>query len=97
MSQQNWKMMAMVEKNYTFLNELRIKYGTSFNDVVSKLIELYQKQVPQKECSSSSVSQVVQGFAATNQPDQTTPLAQTPPTAIVEESVAPNDHRQRTL
>jgi hypothetical protein len=44
MSQQNFKMVVIREKNYHDLNQLRSKYGGSFSDVVERLLEIAEMQ-----------------------------------------------------
>jgi hypothetical protein len=48
MSQQNYKMMAIVDRNYYCLDELRAKYG-SFNSVIGKLLEVYYTKAEMQE------------------------------------------------
>jgi hypothetical protein len=50
MSQRNYKMMAIVDTNYNSLAQLRDKYETSFNGVITKLLQMYeQEQEPQND------------------------------------------------
>jgi hypothetical protein len=50
MSQKTFKMLAVVDTNYESLDQLRNKYETSFNGVISKLLQMYeQEQEPQNE------------------------------------------------
>ena len=51
MAQQNYKMLAIWDRSYHSLDQLRSKYG-SFNNVVSKLIEIYEEQEPQEKNES---------------------------------------------
>jgi hypothetical protein len=90
MPQRNFKMLAVWDTSYVLLDQLRHQQKTTFNNIVSMLIELYQKQVPPQNKQENSVNQAVQALAGMTQPDST--LAQTPV-----ESVAPNDHKQRSI
>jgi hypothetical protein len=44
MSQRNYKMLAVVDRTYVSLDQLRDKYGTSFNGVISKLLQMYEQE-----------------------------------------------------
>jgi hypothetical protein len=43
MSQKSFKNVALVDTNYRSLDGLRNKYQTSFDGVISKLLELYER------------------------------------------------------
>jgi hypothetical protein len=81
MSQRNYKMLAIVDTNYNGLDQLRNKYG-SFNDVVSKLLELYHDDDEEREPQNvkENGSQAVSGLSPTTQLD-------VPPTTAVNGAV----------
>jgi hypothetical protein len=39
-----WKMVTLWDTNYDSLNQLRQEQKATFNDVVSKLLEMYEKE-----------------------------------------------------
>jgi len=64
MSQRNYKMLAIWDRSYQSLEQLRTKYG-SFANVVQQLIDnYYEKQQQQEPCSIKESSQVGEGVCA---------------------------------
>jgi len=49
MSQRNYKMLAIVDTNYQCLDQLRNKYETSFNGVISKLLEIAAAEIQEPQ------------------------------------------------
>jgi hypothetical protein len=50
MPQRSFKTLAVWDRSYQSLEQLRNKYGTTFNGVISKLLQMYeQEQEPQHD------------------------------------------------